>query len=42
MEFTMAYNPEMNDIVKRTNGLVISQTRCLLLDIAVKIGQSFQ
>lgn len=31
----------MNGIAKRTNGLVASKARCLLLDAPSKIGQSF-
>ena len=32
IEFSVAYSPEMNGIAKRTNGLIVSKTRCLLFD----------
>ena len=32
IEFSVAYSPEMNEIAERTNGLIVTKTRCLLLD----------
>lgn len=38
LELTVAYNPEINSIAERTNGLIASKAKCLLLDISSKIG----
>ena len=37
----MAYSLELDGIAERTNGLIASKARCLLLDTPSKIGQSF-
>lgn len=39
IEYTVVYSPEINGIAERTNGLIITKTRCLLLDS--KLPQSF-
>ncbi len=32
IEFSVAYSPEMNEIAERTNGLIVTKARYLLLD----------
>lgn len=39
MELTVAYSPKINCIIERTNDLVTSKDRCLLLDTPSKISQ---
>ena len=32
IKYTVAYSPEMNGIADKTNDLIVTKTRCLLLD----------
>ena len=32
IEFNVTYSPKMNGIAQRTNSLIVTNTRCLLLD----------
>ncbi len=41
VELIVAYSPEINGIAERTNSLIASKTRYLLLNTPSKIGQSF-